>query len=199
MSEQSKQPTTEMTKTEFVGRTLRIGIWGAHVVLSDSGLVKFAERSTMRHGGVAERCLEWYLNANGHDLPVEVSSLLRDDPTFRRRLIDDLKGELLKQPPRDSGRLNYKQEKHAITNIDWLYAIGSINMDWRIVSRDPAHKQVEVEVSFLKPYVWHPHQDRPTHYVHQAAQNLQVLHAGQIKRARNYRLIGKPTRLRISE
>jgi len=61
-----------MTKTEFVERTLRIGIWGAQVVLSDSELVKFAERSTMRPGGVAERCLEWYLNANGHDLHVEV-------------------------------------------------------------------------------------------------------------------------------
>lgn len=68
MSEQSKQPTTEMTQTEFLERTLRIGIWGAHVVLPDYELVKLAERSMMRRGGVAERCLEWYLRANGHDV-----------------------------------------------------------------------------------------------------------------------------------
>jgi hypothetical protein len=161
--------------------------------------VKLAEHKRMRPGGVAERCLEWYLNANGHDLHVEVSSLLRDDPTFRRKLIDDLTRELLKEPHRASGRLNYKQGPgYAITNMDWHYAVGSINMDWRVVSRDAGHRQVEVELKFLKPYVWHPHQDRDTHYVHQAAQDLQVLHAGQLKRARNYRLIGNPTRLRIS-
>jgi hypothetical protein len=147
---------------------------------------------------MAERCLEWYLNANGHDMHVQFSSLLRDDPSFRGRLTNDLKVELAKQPHPTHGRLNYKQDKRAITNSDWLFAVGSINVDWKIVSRDTAHKQAEIQVSFLKPYVWHPLQDRVTHYVHQAAQSLQVRHAGQVKLARNYLLIGDPTRLKIS-
>lgn len=119
--------------------------------------------------------------------------MFRDDPGLRELVLQTIAKELKAVPPRRSGRVPIPQSAYARTPAagDWRYALGSINMDWKVVS-GPQGGPIEVELSFKNEYRWHPKVPRISQCVHQAAEDLKV------KGARDFWMYGWPYRIKLT-
>ena len=161
---------------------------------TDPWTVSIAEWVTMKRGGRASAHLHYYLEGRTLPIHINISELFRDDPGLERKVTEAISRDLKALTPRVRGRVALPQNAFSMTLAaqDWRYAIGSLNMDWRVVSNGAASREAEVELSFQNEYRWHPHDPRVTQCVHRAAENL------KLTGARDYWMYGTPLRVKIS-
>ena len=183
-------------------------------VTTDAMTLEIAEWVTMDLPGRkrAAEFLHHYLAGTGLPKYVNIADLFHADPGLKKIVVATIARDLAGGGPaigmpapyqnlssravlgRTSGKVPLPQSAWANTPTaqDWRYAIGSLNLDWKLITRLPGAPKAEVELSFKNEYRWHPKAERISQCVHQAAENLKV------KGDRDYWMYGQPHRIEVA-
>ena len=153
-------------------------------VTTDRWTLEVAEWATMKPGGRAAEFLNHYLSGSGTDIPVDISTLLREDAGVLMTVEREISSQI-NRPMCPTFVVPLPQR--VFTNPDWQYATGSINMHWKRLPMLVSSDRVTVELSFRNQYRWHPKERRISQCVHQAAEDLKQ------RGARDYWITGRAT------
>jgi hypothetical protein len=157
---------------------------------TDQNTLATAEWATMRTGGHASTFLHRYLDGRGGNEYIDINTLFREDPALLKTTQEKIIADLRAKPSKESGTIPLPQR--VFSNQDWRYAIGSLNLDWRLVTWNANSTTPEVELSFKNKYRWHPNEPRVTQCIHQAAERLKTSGAA------DFWMIGRPVRIKIT-
>jgi hypothetical protein len=163
-------------------------------VTTDSRTLEIAEWVTMTLPGrrKASEFLHHYLDGSGLPKNVNIAEVFRDDPGLQRVVLAAISKDI--GGARTNGQVPLPQSAWSNTPAaqDWRYAIGSLTMDWKLISRLPDARKADVELSFRNEYRWHPKEARISQCVHKAAEDLKE------KGAKDFFMIGDPYRIVVT-
>jgi len=147
-------------------------------VTSDSDAIALAKYITMAPGGQAALHLDAYLAGTGIPMWVDLDRVLRTDQGVREEILRGIIAA--RKEKRTSGTIPIPQ--HVYANLDWQFAIGGMNIDWRAIPNTN-----KVFLSFKNKYRWHPNEQRVSQCIHRAAENMKM------RGAKDYMMSGETT------
>jgi hypothetical protein len=177
----------------------------------DKSALELAKWVTMKPGGRAEKYLNHFLGGSGNPVEFTMKDLLSEDSLVSTRVEMELLRKLPalsnKSTPADivNPRTKVGSERHEwsvdpcitifqknFSNQDWWYALGTFNINWKVLQTSAQHHYVKVWGE--NEYKWHPEEDRITQCLHQAGDRL--AHTGK---GRNFMMRSIPGVVVLSE
>lgn len=141
----------------------------ACAIMTDKETVELAKWAKLSDKPLAASMLDHYLQGSGKDVAVDTTKMFNEDPVLARYFIGQVKDPV--RAGTASGNVPISQDRYG--NQDWRMALGSINLQWKVVERNT------VETWFVNKYRWHPGVNRVTQCVHEAADNLKASGAAE--------------------